>query len=159
MKSAVSVLKDDGNDTKAIENFINGNRLSIAINVFGNQWAIFCLLLSDIYISELYKYVFCFILIHKLKSDLEGSGSNPMSHAYCVARQFSGKHTPTFWEGPGFKFRTGHGGGVCRWHVKKKHMTRWGLEPGTYHRPCKYSDHLANGPHDEPASSTIYTAG
>ena len=33
MKSAVSVLKDDGNDTKAIENFINGNRLSIAINV------------------------------------------------------------------------------------------------------------------------------
>ena len=44
-------------------------------------------------------------------------------------------------------------------HVKKKHMTRWGLEPGTYHRPCKYSDHLANGPHDEPASSTIYTAG
>ena len=27
------------------------------------------------------------------------------------------------------------------------------------HRPCKYSDHLANGPHDEPASSTIYTAG
>ena len=42
-----------------------------------------------IYISELYKYVFCFILIHKLKSDLEGSGSNPMSHAYCVARQFS----------------------------------------------------------------------
>ena len=113
MKSAVSVLKDDGNDTKAIENFINGNRLSIAINVFGNQWAIFCLLLSDIYISELYKYVFCFILIHKLKSDLEGSGSNPMSHAYCVARQFSGKHTPTFWEGPGFKFRTGHGGWGC----------------------------------------------
>ena len=96
MKSAVSVLKDDGNDTKAIENFINGNLLSIAINVFGNQRAIFCLLLSDIYISELYKYVFCFILIHKLKSDLEGSGSNPMSHAYCVARQFSGKHTPTF---------------------------------------------------------------
>ena len=39
-------------------------------------------------------------------------------------------------------------------HVKKKHMTRWGLEPGTYHRPCKYSDHLANGPHDEPASSS-----
>ena len=28
----------------------------------------FCLLLSVIYISELYKYVFCFILIHKLKS-------------------------------------------------------------------------------------------
>ena len=65
-----------------------------------------------IYISELYKYVFCFILIHKLKSDLEGSGSNPMSHAYCVARQFSGKHTPAFLEGPGFKFGTGHGG-VC----------------------------------------------
>ena len=35
VKSAVSVLKD--NDTKAIENFINGNRLSRAINVFGNQ--------------------------------------------------------------------------------------------------------------------------
>ena len=32
MKSAVSVLKDDGNDTKAIKNFINGNRLLIAIN-------------------------------------------------------------------------------------------------------------------------------
>ena len=45
-----------------------------------------------------------------LKSDLEGSGSNPMSHAYCVARQFSGKHTPAFWKGPGFKSGTGHGG-------------------------------------------------
>ena len=73
-KRSICFLKDDDNDTKAIENFINGNRLSIAINVFGNQLAIFCLLLSDIYISELYKYVFCFILIHKLKSDLEGSG-------------------------------------------------------------------------------------
>ena len=52
------------------------------------------------------------MLIHKLKSDLEGSGSNPMSHAYCVARQFSGKPTPAFWEGPGFKSGTGHGGAV-----------------------------------------------
>ena len=50
------------------------------------------------------------------------------------------------------------GGGVDD-TCEEKHMTRWGLEPGTYHRPCKYSDHLANGPHDEPASSTIYTAG
>ena len=49
-----------------------------------------------LYISELYKYVLRFILINKLKSDLEGSGSNPMSHAYCVTRQFSGKHTPSF---------------------------------------------------------------
>ena len=45
-------------------------------------------------------YFFCFILIHKLKSDLEGSGSNPMSHAYCVARQFRGPSG------------TGHGWGV-----------------------------------------------
>ena len=146
--------------TKAIENFINCNRLSITINVFGNGWAIFCLF-CPIYISELYKYVFCFILIHNLKSDLEGSGSNPMSHAYCVARQFSGKHTSAFWKGPGFKSGTGHGGGgyMTVTHVKKNHMTRWGLEPGTYRRPCKYSDHLANGPHGEPANSTIYTAG
>ena len=50
-------------------------------------------------------------------------------------------------------------GGCVDDTCEEKHMTRWGLEPGTYHRPCKYSDHLANEPHDEPASSTIYTAG
>ena len=33
-------------------------------------------------IFELYKYAFCFILINKLKSDLEGSESNPMSHVW-----------------------------------------------------------------------------
>ena len=48
------------------------------------------------------------ILINKLKSDLEGSGSNPMSHAYCVAR---GKRTRAFIEGPGFESGSGHGGG------------------------------------------------
>ena len=40
-------------------------------------------------------------------------------------------------------------------HVKKKHMTRWGLEPRTYRRPCKYSDYLANGPHGEPAYGRV----
>ena len=82
-----------------------------------------------------------------------------MSHAYCVARQFSGKHTPAFSEGPGFKFGTGHGGVCVDDTCEEKAYDQMGTQPGTYHRPCKYSDHLANGPHDEPASSTIYTAG
>ena len=54
-------------------------------------------------ISELYKYVFCFILINKLKSDLEGSGLNPMSYAYCVAQQFGGKRTHAFLKAPRFE--------------------------------------------------------
>ena len=33
----VSVLNGDGNDTMAIENSINGNRLTITIDVFGNR--------------------------------------------------------------------------------------------------------------------------
>ena len=34
-----------------------------------------------------------------------------MSHAYCVARQFGGKRTRAFIEGPGFESGSGHGGG------------------------------------------------
>ena len=44
-------------------------------------------------------------------------------------------------------------------HVKKKHMTRRGLEHRTYRSPREYSNHLAIGPHGKPSNSTIYTTG
>ena len=40
-------------------------------------------------------------------------------------------------------------------HVRKKHMTRWGLEPRTYCRSCEYSEDLAIGQHDKSVNSTI----
>ena len=52
-------------------------------------------------------------MINKLKSELVGSESNPMSHAYCVAPQFGGKSTHTFREGSSPGRVMGAGGGEC----------------------------------------------
>ena len=80
------------------------------------------------------------ILINKLKSDLEGSRSNPMSH-------------PT-----------------VRWYNVREHAHServMGSSPGQVMgvrgindtRAEKAHDHLAIRPHGKPANSTTYTAG
>ena len=44
--------------------------------------------------------------------------------------------------------------GAGKVNVKKKHMTRRGLEPRTFRRPRQYSDHLAIRPHYKSVNST-----
>ena len=85
-------------------------------------------------VSVFYKYVFCFILTNKLKSDLEGSESNPISHAYCVSQ-----HSERV-------LGSSPGRVMGREVNEEKHMMRRGLKFRTYHRLRGYSDALAIGP-------------
>ena len=119
MKSAVSVWKDDGNDTKAIENFINGNLLSITINVFGNQWAIFCCF-CPIYISLSFISMFS-VLYWSINSNRAWKAQD---QTLC--------HMPTVWPDSSVVNIHPHServlgsspwrvmGGVCKWHMWRK---------------------------------------
>ena len=114
-------LKDDGNYTKAIENFIKSNRLSIAINVFGNQWAIFCLLLSDIYIYPSFISMFS-VLYWSINSNRT-----------CKAQDQTLCHMPTVWPDSSvvnihphservLGSSSGRVMGGCRWHMWRKNI-------------------------------------